>query len=241
MKNYKSEAQLANILLLVISLGVISLGFSSNTWRDRKNDAYCYPVKVDQHFPLVHFMPSTTAQENSAKLYNFILKYIQLTKDRSLENFRRGLTEKTQNVATSEYTLAAISYSRGPERQKNVNDFYKSSEEFFEIKESQIGYRFNVEGIEYIKSAPGNNTIIISVVGEYQVDEGNESKKSELWGYRRVTYRIVQGAPLEDTKVENRFFNKDGYYVFDSYEENISQREWDELSDINFRINHQVD
>jgi len=239
VNQYKKEAENSRILMIVCLFALVGVSASSYFWRDRQLEAECYPAKVRDNFPMISYMPAISTTFNSAKLYTFVVKYIELTKNQNLEQFKRGLSEETKNVATSESLLASITYSSGEEKKRNTLQYFKSQDLFSNLKKSGLSWRFNIEAIEYVHTLPSGKETVISVIGEYQVDDGDPNKASDLWGYRRLVFKVIQAAPLADSK--GRWFNQDGLYVVDSYEENLTQEEFNKLTDVRFTIGFEVE
>jgi len=237
MISFKKESYLLLYSTLACSIMLICVSVSSYLWRGRMTQAECYPTKLKYNYPFLSFMPSIDSSYNTAKFYSFIVKYIELTKNKNIEQFRRGLTEKTKNSATSEALLSAITYAKNEEKTKNWGLYFKSQDIFSRLNKSNLSWRFNIEGIEYVQTILAGKVTIVSVIGEYQVDSNNGNSNdnaSDLWGYRRLVYKVIQGAPLKDKK--GRWFNQDGFYVVDSFEEIIGQEEYDSLIDGQFGI-----
>lgn len=227
--------QLIVISCLIVTIGVIT---SAYYWRSNQLKAKLYPVKRDHFYPFVPYMSAVSEDRNFSNLMNFVVSYIELTKNKNITQFKRGLTEKTKNVATSNDLLLATMLSKGEEKKRVMKDYFNSGQVFNEIKDGGLSWRFNIDAIESVLMLPRGQVVVVTVIGEYQVDEGDPNKKSDLWGYRRIALKIIQGPKVEDTKGNE--INKDGYLVIDSEEYPISTEEYNELNEQSYRISHEV-
>ena len=123
--------------------------------------------------------------------------------------------------------------SSGVEQSLNMKLYSESSETYRTLKKGNLGWTFLIDDILAF-GVPDTGNVLAIVRGQYQVNFDNikADLPPRLWGYRELSFVLVQDFPKKDTKTQE-FKNKWGWSVMWSTSRTLNPSEKDKLTEKN--------
>lgn len=231
-KEFKTVAVMAAIM--VIYIFALTLGVEK--WKKDQQSILVVPVKGISNpdnrifYPMIAYMPNC-GMEDCARLYTFIEQYIRWTIEESFDDYEKQTTNDQFKLDYLKTKLkTAIYASRGKERTRNSEKLINSSNRYYELKQKNLQWHFNLDAIESVLPGPRSGMIYVSVIGEYSLTYDKryvQTPDEKAIGYKRIHFLIEQGVPEKD--LQDNFTNGYGLYVLDSWQEPISYSVQDDL------------
>lgn len=224
--NKNIRYSVVNILIIV---GIYFLLVAEESWFKRRSEAVLIP-EFKYTYPMIPYMSANTKEMQNAKLATFIEQYIKSVYDERAINYHKPTNQSrsAQNyLKTSLMQAAEMSRSRA--KKENIEKFSNSNETYKRLMQCNCGWIFNISAIESVQTTPYHDTIIVSVLGDFQVtyDQAKSDLPHKFWGFKRLWLTIVQDIPSRDKS--GKFVNEYGLYVIDQYMEELDYSEKDEL------------
>lgn len=215
-----------NILIIV---GIFFLLIAEQSWFKRRSEAVLIP-EFKYTYPMISYMASNTKELQNAKLATFVEQYIKKVYDERAVNYHKPTNQarSAQNYLKTSL-MEAAEMSRVRAKKENLEKFSNSNETYKRLIQCNCGWIFNISAIESVQTTPYHDTIIVSVLGDYQVtyDQAKSEMPHKFWGFKRLWLTIVQDIPSRDKK--GNYINEYGLYVIDQFMEDLSYSEKDEL------------
>ncbi len=197
-------------------LGIVAVYFliaSEAVWVEKRSEAVLIP-EFKYTYPMLQYMAASTKEMEEAKLYTFIEQYIKRTQDERLVYYHLPTNMKRSDAGFLKTSLLeAVEMSRGVAKKENLEKYKDSSDTYTLLKQCKCGWIFNIHAIESIQRTPHHDTVVVSVLGEFQktYDQVQADLPHEFWSYKRIWLTIVQGRPSEDSSGNPK--NPYGLYV----------------------------
>lgn len=232
-KSYEfiQEKQKTYMLVMgIVFFSMVILMVSISRWSSKRDTAVCVPL--GQHaYPMISYLPVSSREQDDAKLYTFIERYIKVGFDERIVDYHRPTNNKRYTDAfLKESLLEAVEMSLGAAKEENMKKFSNSNDVARQLKACNCGWVFNIHAIESIQKTNYNGVIHVTVLGEYQVtyDNVKTDLPHKLWGFKRVWLTISQGAPTRDSK--GNFKNEYGLFVTSQEIEDVPYELRDEMN-----------
>lgn len=224
------------IAIIAASTGIIR-EFVINDWLTRKENVACVPSTIEASLPFVYYQSAFHPVNQESKIKTFIEQYVHLTKDESMVDYHK-LTNKDRYYDSAQFSKkywTAMDQSLETEKKINMQRFTDSSETYRFLKENKVGWIFNIDTI-LVNGLTDAGAAVVTVRGEYQVsyDQAQVEVPHRLYGYKEVTYIVLLSTPSQTP--DGQLLNKNGYYVIDSYERDISPVERIKLNELNSKF-----
>lgn len=218
------------LVMGVAFFSMIILLVSVSRWSAKRSTAVCLPL-AEHAFPMIPYLPVVSEEQNDAKLYTFIERYIKVTNDERIVDYHRPTnSNRYSDVFLKDSLLESIEMSLGKAKEENMKKYANSNETARQLKACNCGWIFNIHAIESIQKTNYNGVIHVTVLGEFQVtyDNVKTDLPHKLWGFKRVWLTISQGTPSKDSK--GNYKNEYGLYVTHQEMEDVSYELRDEVN-----------
>jgi len=209
----QSKTKLYTGMLTIVMLAMVVLMGSISFWANNRGEAVCVPLG-ENVFPMIPYLPVVTEEQDDAKLFTFIEKYIKSTFDERIVNYHRPTNLGRYSDAFLKDTLLdSIEMSLGSAKEENMKKYANSDETARQLRACKCGWIFNIHAIESIQKTNFNGVVHATILGEFQVtyDGAKTNLPHRLWGFKRIWLTISQGTPSRTSKGEYK--NKYGLYV----------------------------
>lgn len=211
----------------ILFLSVLFLIVSNKIWKNNRNQAVCAPVKTSSVYPFVAHMPAIQANNDEAKLYSFIERFVKNVYDERIINYHRPVELGRYSGAYLKDPLKqAMMMSDGMARADVSRLFINSNDVYNQLTKCSCGWVFNIIAIESISRTPGSSEIAVTVIGE-SVLMADKNKLNDVndrfFGMKRIYLTIRQDhiRKTEDGEVLNEY----GMYVTYFDDENVDPLE----------------
>lgn len=217
-------------IMTVVMVSIIGLMASINYWSSNRGEAVCVPMG-EHVFPMIPYLPVVSEDQNDAKLFTFIERYIKSTYDERIVDYHRPTNlGRYSNAFLKDALLDSIEMSIGTAKEENIKKYSNSDEVARQLQACKCGWIFNIHAIESIQKTNYNGVIHVTVLGEFQAtyDGVKANIPHKLWGFKRIWLTIAQGAPSKDAK--GNFKNKYGLFVTHQETEDVPYELRDKLN-----------
>lgn len=180
------------------------------------------------YYPFLAYMPADSG--DSARLYDFVVKYISWTVNEVYEDYEKQTTgdERKIDYLKSKWIMA-INASKGLEKESNQRGYDNSPRRYYELVQDGNQWVFNIDAIENVVRGEIAGIYYVTVIGDYTLKRNKRMKKAgdeKVLGYQRIHLVIQEDTPLY---AKGQLINPWNLYVLGKWIDPISYSVRDDL------------
>lgn len=216
----KKQKHYAYALMAVVASLIVVL-LSIARWEYNRSLAICVPEEPTT-FPLIPYLPALNIENDDAKLFTFVEKYLKNVYSESITDYHRPTNLSRYDTAYLKLPLQqAIYMSEEEARVQNKLQFANSDRIIEELRRCNCGWVFNIHAIESVNRIKANGHTYVTAIGEFQAtfDQVKVMLPHRLEGLYRI-HLVVKQLPARRGD-NNEFTNEYGLFVVHQEKERI--------------------